>query len=371
MRILITGSDGFIGKNLVTRLKRNKNIELDFFVSGDTDPNLKKSVKAADQIVHLAGSNRPNHEDDFTKINTHLTKKITELLSQPDCNCKRIIFSSTTKAEENTSYGVSKLNAEIELNKLVKSNTEIQVSNIRFPGVFGKWSKPNYNSVVATFSYNIINDIPINIHDQNAVISLLYIDDAINIIENELFQNYKRGFHDVKVKKIHNISVGALAKTLQEFKELRSSKNIFDLSDHFKKVLYSTFISFYKENDFFYSFETHEDERGIFSEFLKSSSFGQISYFTINPGKIRGNHYHDTKTEKFLVLSGELEFKFKSIISNDVFTKSVSEKDNLVIESIPGWQHAIENKSKSMAICLVWANEMFDNENPDTFFHKL
>ena len=371
MRILVTGSDGFIGKNLVTRLKRNKNIELDFFVSGGTTSNFERSVKAADQIVHLAGSNRPDDEDDFKKINTILTKKITTLLNQPDCNCKRIIFSSTTKAEENSSYGISKLNAEIELNELTKSNTEIQVSNIRFPGIFGKWSKPNYNSVVATFSHNIINGIPIDIHDQNAVISLLYIDDAINIIEKELSQNFKRGFHNVKIKKIHNISVGSLAKMLQEFKELRTSKKIFDLSDHFKKALYSTFISFYKENDFFYGYETHEDERGIFSEFLKSSSFGQISYFTVNPGKIRGNHYHHTKTEKFLVLSGKLDFKFKSIISNDVFIKSISDKDNLVIESIPGWQHSIENKSKSKAICLVWANEMFDNENPDTFVEKI
>ena len=175
--------------------------------------------------------------------------------------------------------------------------------------------KPNYNSVVATFSHNIIHNQPIDIHDPNIIINLLYIDDAVDLIE-ELFEKHKKGFHNIEINNTYDISVGELAKTLQEFKKLRNTKEMFNLRDYFKKALYSTFISFYSENDFFYRTEIHKDKRGIFSEFLKSPFFGQTSYFTVNPGKIRGNHYHHIKTEKFLVLSGKLDFTFKSIISD-------------------------------------------------------
>ena len=370
MRVLITGSNGFVGKNLVSNLKQKDGIELDFFVNGDPLSKLQKSVEASDLIVHLAAANRPHHEDDFKKVNIDLTKAISDLLISGDCRCKRVIFSSTIKADDISTYGASKLEAETILAKLAKSNSKIQISNLRFPGIFGKWSKPNYNSVVATFSHNIINDLPINIHDPDSIISLLYIDDAVSLIEKELFQEHKTGFHNIEIKNTHEISVGDLAKILKNFRKIRTSKKMFNLNDYFHKALYSTFISFYSKNDFFYKSEINEDERGVFAEFLKSPFFGQMSHFTVNPGKIRGNHYHHTKTEKFLVLRGELEFTFKSIISDEVFTKSISDMDNLVIESIPGWQHSIENKSNSIAICLVWANEMFDNEKPDTFAEK-
>ena len=207
---------------------------------------------------------------------------------------------------------------KLSLHKLAKSNSEIQISNIRFPGVFGKWSRPDYNSVVATFSHNIINDLPINIHDPNTKINLLYIDDAINIIEREIYKDHKRGFHNVEIKNIHNISVGELAKVLQEFKELRTTKKIFDLSNNFKKHFTRLLLVSIKKMIFFMIL-TLMKTRGVFSEFLKSSSFGQISYFTVNPGKVRGNHFHHTKTEKFVVLSGKLDFNFKSIISDKVF----------------------------------------------------
>ena len=200
MRVLITGSDGFIGKNLVSRLKQNRSIALDCFVKGDSLSKLQESVQASNLIVHLAAANRPDHEDEFKKTNIDLTKSIAELLTIEDCKCKRLIFSSTTKVEENSSYGISKLKAENVLSKLAKRN-EIQISNLRFPGVFGKWSKPNYNSVVATFSHNIINDLPINVHNPNEMINLLYIDDALDFIEQELFQKHKKGFHNIKNQK--------------------------------------------------------------------------------------------------------------------------------------------------------------------------
>ena len=373
MSILITGSNGFIGKNLKHRLQE-ENIDFLTYDRGDNEDLLESLLKDTSYVVHLAGSNRPKNKKEYININDQLTLKITKILEKYN-NSAPIIHTSSTQIKNNNEYGNSKLSAEMHLEKLAKSNNNI-IHNFRLPNVFGKFCKPNYNSVVATFCFNIVNNIPINIHDPNKVINLVYIDDVINtfleLIKNNKSNNRK---NDVNINKTINpsyeINLSRLAETLLSFKESKNTHIIEKVGKGLERALYSTFISYYDPSQFSYSLKKHEDPRGVFVEMLKTKDSGQFSFFTCKPGMTRGGHYHHTKTEKFLVMRGKAKFRFKNICTLE-YSEIVSDANNpLIVETVPGWSHDITNIGKDDLYVMLWANEIFDEDRPDTIYYEV
>lgn len=362
--ILITGSNGFVARNLIFRLHEKKYKVIEFNRSNTTD-ELSKFINESHIIVHLAGVNRPKKLNEFNEVNINLTKLLLDLVKK---NKKKIpiIFASSIQAKLNNPYGWSKLEAE-KIFKKFSLNENHPIFIFRLPNIFGKWCKPNYNSVVATFCYNIINNKKIKINDPKKVLKLIHIDDVIDQLV-EAFKSKNKGFHLEEMTKVHEISLENLLKYLKEFKKSRSNLTIDNVGDGFLRLLYSTFLSYLQPHQFDYPLQSHKDQRGIFMEILKTKSSGQFSYFSIRPGEIRGRHYHHIKNEKFLILKGKVLFEFQHIDTKEKYKLLISEKDKRVVETIPGWMHTIINKSKKFeAILIVWANEVFNKKIPDTF----
>jgi UDP-2-acetamido-2,6-beta-L-arabino-hexul-4-ose reductase len=377
MRILITGSNGFIGKNLVSHLKKKDGIDIFHFNRGDSFDLLTFSLEEIDLIFHLAGENRPNSFDDFNTNNAVITKKLCDELQKKQKHIP-IIFSSTNHVlslkEESVSdiikaYGESKLSAESVLMEY-SQNTGASVVIYRFPGVFGKWCKPNYNSVVATFCHNISHQIAIKITDPNKTIKLVYVDDVIS----DFFLLLDKMPTGISFKRMHpeyEISLADLANVIANFKKSRKELNIDAVGVGFIRALYATYISYLPKEEFSYDLNSFEDKRGIFVEILKTQNSGQISYFTAKPGVTRGGHFHHTKIEKFLVIQGEALFRFRHIISNEYFEIIVKSDQPKIVETIPGWTHDITNIGKNDLISLLWANEVFNSDRPDTIFERV
>ena len=377
MRILITGSDGFIGKNLVSHLNKKDGIDIFHFNRGDSFDSLSFSLDEIDIIFHLAGENRPNSFDDFNINNAVLTKKLCDELQKKQKYIP-IIFSSTNHVlslEEKSvseivrAYGKSKLSAESILLEYAQ-NTSASVIIYRFPGVFGKWCKPNYNSVVATFCHNIAHQLSIEITDPDKVIKLVYVDDVISDFF-VLFEKIPAGISFKHIQPEYEISLGDLANVIVNFKKSRKELFIDAVGVGFIRALYATYISYLPEEEFSYDLEYFEDKRGIFVEILKTQNSGQISYFTAKPGVTRGGHFHHSKIEKFLVIQGEALFRFRHIILNDYFEIKVKADQPKIVETIPGWTHDITNIGKNDLISLLWANEVFDSDRPDTVFERV
>lgn len=368
MNILITGSKGFIGKNLKSHLILNSQYKITEFNRGDSINDLKEKIDSSNIIFHLAGENRTKNELDFDINNYQLTREISKLISNSN-NSKHLIFSSSTQVILDNPYGRSKLKAENEILSLCKNNSKHKVSIYRFPGVFGKWCKPNYNSVVATFCHALANNKPIEINDENTELELVYVDDLIKQLINSINDDNSRS-HFKDIESIHKISLGELAEKLKYFADSRENLYIETVGDGFEKVLYSTFISYLPSQKFVYNLNPNIDDRGVFVEYLKNKKVGQFSYLTSKPGVTRGNHFHHTKIEKFLVIKGNASFKFKSIDSGENFEVKTSGDKPQIVESIPGWAHYIENIGKEEMIVLLWANEIFDRDNPDTYSHE-
>jgi len=369
MKVLITGANGFVGQNLQVRLKEE---EIDFvtFVRNDSNEVLEEKIKDCDFIVHLAGVNRPKNESEFAEGNTDLTKRITSVLNQLNLKTP-VIYSSSIQAELDNPYGLSKKFAEDALNQLSQTNGN-SVYNYRLPNVFGKWCKPNYNSAVATFCYNTINDLPIQINDPEAVIKLVYIDDVVNEFVN-VIQCFSKGepVINAEVHPVYNITVGDLVKQLALFKESKSTHIIERVGTDLTRALYSTYISYFKPKAFSYGLTKHEDPRGVFVEMLKTKDSGQFSFFSAHPGITRGGHYHHTKNEKFLVIKGNAKFGFRHIVTNEFYELITSSDEPQVVETVPGWSHDITNIGDDEMFVMLWANEIFDPENPDTIYHKV
>jgi UDP-2-acetamido-2,6-beta-L-arabino-hexul-4-ose reductase len=366
MKILITGANGFIGKNLLFNLRNQDNLKI-FTIEKRINLNLlEKKVISSDLIFHLAGVNRGNSKDYFDKNNSILTKSICDILIRNNKKTK-IIFSSSIQANKKNYYGLSKKKSE-EILLSYKKKTGAQVLIYRLPNVFGKWSKPFYNSVIATFCWQILNDKKVNIRHPKKIIKFLYIDDLINDFLSKIsIKEFENSF--AEIKKTFSISLNDLANLIKNFK-----KKTFlikpDFSNDFTKNLYSTYLSFANKKNFSYKIKKLSDERGFFSEFLKNNSFGQISFFSILPNKTRGNHYHHSKIEKFIVINGKVRFNFVNIINKKKFSILSDENKNIVINTFPGWAHNIINISSKPAKILVWSNEIFDRNNPDTFLYK-
>jgi len=281
-----------------------------------------------------------------------------------------ILFASSTQAEKDNPYGKSKRAAEnILLDYQSRGCGNVYI--YRLPGVMGKWARPEYNSVVATFCHNIIHGLPIRIDDPDTPLSLVYIDDVTSDFIDKLLTlpSPTPGFE--KVGPQYEIKVGELAKILYEFKERRESSYVEDVGTGFMRALYSTFLSYYREEKFSYRIPFAVDDRGVFAEFLKTKNAGQVSFFTCRPGKTRGSHYHHTKTEKFIVIQGSAIFRFRNLLDGSIHEMSVSDKVPEVVESIPGWVHEITNPSSEKMIVMIWANEVFNEEKSDTFKAKV
>lgn len=367
MKVLITGSDGFIAKNLRLYLTERSDIELCLFSKKNVANDLFQIVKEVDFIFHLAGTNRPDDDSSYMTGNLELTQTLCEAIKQSKRKVQ-VVFSSSIRAGQDTGYGKSKYQAEVCLERLAQE-TECLVCILRLPNVFGKWSRPNYNSVVATFCYNISHDLPIDIHDKDYTLELIYIDDLVRHFS--LMLDSSELFLRTKIKPVYEISVGELANKLYEFKESRESGLLPDVGIGLDRALYATYLSFYDTEHFSYTLDVHVDSRGKFTEILKTQRSGQVSYFTAAPGVTRGGHYHHTKNEKFLVIHGEALFRFRHLITNDYYELWVKASDDRIVETVPGWAHDVTNVSKTELIVILWANEIFDKDNPDTYERKL
>ena len=369
MKVLVTGANGFVGQNLLVRLKEEE-IGLLTFLRSDSNEVLEQKINNCDFIVHLAGVNRPKNESEFAEGNTDLTKRITSVLDKLSLKTP-VIFSSSIQAELDNPYGLSKKFAEDALNQLSKTNGN-SVYNYRLPNVFGKWCKPNYNSAVATFCYNTINNLPININDPEAVINLVYIDDVVNEFIN-VIKCFSKGepVINAEVNPVYNITVGDLVKQLVAFKESKSTHIIERVGTDLTRALYSTYISYFKPKQFSYGLTKHEDPRGVFVEMLKTKDSGQFSFFSAHSGITRGGHYHHTKNEKFLVIKGKAKFGFRHIVTDEYYELFTSGDEPQVVETVPGWSHDITNIGDDEMFVMLWANEIFDPENPDTIYHKV
>lgn len=372
INVLITGADGFIGKNLTERFKQDvQRLNFQCFTRGQKYSELEQKIQKCDVIIHLAGVNRAEKEADFHKDNEELTEKLVDLVRLTNRKLK-IIFSSSIHAGTMSAYGRSKASAEDKLLTLQK-NKNINLAILRLPHVFGKWSKPNYNSVVATFCHNIIYEKPNKIDDPSAILKLLYIDD---LIEN-IYEFINTGEVDwpeniiIEDFPTHTINVGDLHERITMFHEDRCRLHVSNVGFGLERALYATYLSHLPSESFEYSVPKYADARGDFVEMLKTPCAGQVSYFTAEPGVVRGRHYHHSKSEKFLVVQGCAAFRFKQILNDEKHEILTNSAESKIVETVPGWAHEIENIGAERLIVLVWANEVFDHDKPDTFNFSL
>ena len=368
MKILVTGAAGFLGKNLIFNL-RNKGYEDIFeYTLGSTDEDLKKYTSECDFVFHLAGVNRPKDPKEFEEGNAGLTKKILVSLKQ-NGNRAPVLLSSSIQAGLNNDYGRSKRAAEEAVFEYGREE-DIPVYVYRFPNLFGKWSMPNYNPVIATFCHNIARGLPIRIDDREKVISLAYVDDVID----QFLRILKTGirippgeFVTFPPNLIYERKLGFIADRIESFKRSRENLMIPDMGDEFEKKLYSTYLSFLPENDFLYPLKPNTDERGSFTEFIKTPERGQVSVNVSHPGITKGQHWHNSKNEKFLVVKGRAAINFRKIGSEEVITYHVSGEKPEVVDIPTGYTHNIVNEGDTDLITVMWANEIFDPDRPDTF----
>lgn len=368
MRVLVTGSRGFIGTNLIVRLREINDTEVLQFPRGSSLEALSELVARADAIVHLAGENRPNDVANFALVNTELTKALCNTIQTTNRKIP-LILASSTQAELDNPYGQSKLAAEQIVDQFA-SDTGNPVVIYRLPGVFGKWCRPNYNSVVATFCHNIANELPIQINDPASSISLVYVDDVVAEFLNSL-NDMADGIRWGKVEPGYTITLGALAEQINAFKNCRTSLVSERVGTGLPRALYATYVSYLPCAKFAYDLPRFGDERGVFVEMLKTQDAGQFSYFTAHPGITRGGHYHHTKTEKFLVIKGKARFGFRHVVTNETFEIFTLGDIPQVVETVPGWTHDITNVGDDELVVMLWANEIFDRDRPDTISCKV
>ena len=369
MKILITGAKGFVGKNLVAEL-RNQGFSdlLEFDV--DSNPIILEDFAHKCQFVfHLAGVNRPENPEDFMKGNFGFTSQLLETLKKYN-NKAPILISSSIQAELDNLYGQSKKAGE-DLMFAYSKETNAPVYVYRLPNVFGKWCRPNYNSALATFCYNIANDKPIQVNDPNVLMNLVYVDDVVASFIDKLKKDTIGNNAYESVTPVHSIKLGDVVALIQNFKDSRLSLQLPDLGDAFTKKLYSTYLSYLPEDGFSYPLKMNVDSRGSFTEFLKTKERGQVSINISKPNITKGNHWHHTKNEKFLVVSGKGVIRFRRIDSSEIIEYFVSGEKLEVVDIPVGYTHNIENLGETDMVTVMWVNEIFDKEKPDTFYLPL
>lgn len=364
MKVLITGANGFVGQNLIAHLGERRDVDVLRFTRDDSLASLAGLVAQVDFIFHLAGVNRPQDPQEFQAGNTDLTRALCDAVKVSGRQVP-VLYTSSSQAELDNPYGSSKLAAEQALLDL-KSAHGSAVHLFRLPNVFGKWARPNYNSAVATFCNNIARDLPIQINDPKARINLVYIDDVvghfIDVMDGKL-----AGEPFVSVAPQYSITVGELSEQLAAFRDSRKTLITEPVGTGLVRALYSTYLSYLPPERFTYEVPKYGDPRGVFVEMLKTPNAGQFSYFTAHPGITRGGHYHHSKTEKFLVIKGKACFRFRHIVSGEFYELFTSGEQPEIVETVPGWTHDITNVADDEMIVLLWANEIFDREHPDTY----
>lgn len=366
MKILVTGSQGFVGKNLIAEL-RNRGYDNIFEYTRYTEESLlEEYTKECDFVYHLAGVNRPKDEKEFMEGNFGFTSELLELLKKHN-NKAPILITSSIQAERDNPYGKSKKAGEDLLFNYNKE-TGAKVLVYRLVNLFGKWSKPNYNSAVSTFCHNIARDIEIQVNDPEVNLSLSYIDDVVKEFINAMEGNPTIDEEFCVVPVIHSVRLGKVVELIKSFRDSRQDFFIPYMNDPLTKKLYSTYLSYLPEDKFSYELKMNLDSRGSFTEFVKSPERGQVSVSVSKPGITKGNHWHHTKNEKFLVVSGEGLIQFRKIDTDRIIEYRVSGEKLEVVDIPTGYTHNIINVGDTDLVTVMWANETFDPENPDTYF---
>lgn len=382
MKILITGAKGFVGKNLVEALKnvrdgkdKTRNLTGDitiFEYDIDTDPTLLDTyTKECDFVFHLAGVNRPKDEKEFMEGNFGFTSILLDSLKKNE-NKSPILITSSIQAALDNPYGISKKAGEDLIFEYGKEN-DVKTFVYRLPNVFGKWCRPNYNSAVATFCHNIAHDLPITVNDRSHMMTLVYIDDVVDELINALGDTENREGDYCKVPVEHKITLGEIADLLYSFKESRTNLSVPDMTEgSFSKKLYSTYLSYLDMNDFSYKLKMNTDARGSFTEIIRTIDRGQMSVNISKPGITKGQHWHNTKNEKFVVVKGHGLIQLRRIGSDEIVNYEVSGDEITVVDMIPGYTHNIINLSDTEdLVTLMWCNECFNPKKPDTYFEEV
>jgi UDP-2-acetamido-2,6-beta-L-arabino-hexul-4-ose reductase len=368
MRILITGSDGFIGKNLRIRLREAGHRDVVCITRASSFEDFNAGLATADFVFHLAGVNRPETDEEFTQGNVKFTERLCEALLASG-RSSSVVFASSTQATRNNCYGQSKLAAEAALLRYSRA-ARVPLFIFRLTNVFGKWARPNYNSVVATFCHNIPRGLPISVNDPAAKLRLIYIDDVVDAFLRCLTLSGSPGGF-AEAGPTYETTVGEVEEIIRSFSDSRSTLLTPAVGVGLRRALYATFVSYLPIALFSYKVPQHRDPRGSFAEVLKTPDCGQFSYFTAGPGVIRGEHYHHSKTEKFVVIQGTARFCFRQIETGEFHEIVVQGGEGTIVETVPGWAHDVTNIGSSELIVMLWANEIFDRARPDTIAMKV
>ena len=363
MKILVTGADGFIGKNLCVSLAEQAGFEVRPVVRATDPAALESKVAQADAVIHLAGVNRPQDPAEFAAGNADFTARLCQALLATGRPVP-VAFASSIQADRDNPYGLSKRAAEDHLRRYAEASGA-PVALYRLANVFGKWSRPDYNSAVATFCHNIARGLPIQVNDAAAPLRLVYIDDVVAELLRFL-ADPGTGVGLRQAGPVYATTVGELARQIEAFKDVRTSLVTERVGTGLVRALYATYVSFLPPQAFSYGVPKYGDARGVFVEMLKTPDCGQFSFFTAHPGITRGGHYHHTKTEKFLVIKGVARYRFRHLVTDEVFELDSTGDEPLVVETIPGWAHDITNIGDDELVVMLWANEIFDRQNPDT-----
>lgn len=371
MPIVITGADGFIGKNLSLRLAESGHAGVVGITSATPPQAVQQALAAADFVFHLGGVNRPQDPADFAIGNAGLTQTVCDALATAK-NQVPVLLASSTQALQDNPYGRSKLAAEDAV-RGYGAATGAPVHIFRLPNVFGKWCRPNYNSAVATFCHNIARGLPIQVNDPAAPVTLVYVDDVmerfVQLLGGADAAAGPDGFATVAPQ--YSTTVGELARQIEAFGEVRRSLVTERVGEGLVRALYATYVSYLPTEAFSYVVPRYGDQRGVFVEMLKTRDSGQFSFFTAHPGITRGGHYHHSKTEKFLVIKGRARFKFHHILTGETYQLDTDDTGSVVVETIPGWAHDITNIGEDEMVVMLWANENFDRAKPDTIVSKV
>lgn len=371
MKVLITGANGFLGKNLRLHLAERNDLEVVCFTREHSVEDLPELLERVDFVFHLAGINRPQDPAEFAAGNTDLTVALCKAVAgvaEASGRKVPVVFTSSTQAALSNPYGASKRAAEDALFALQRQHS-VPVHVFRLPNVFGKWCKPNYNSAVATFCHNVARDLPIKVNDPAAPLTLAYVDDVLQSVIQLMDGAYAsvdaNGFAIVSSQ--YTTTVGEVVSLIQAFKGNRQTLLAERVGTGLVRALYATYVSYLPTEAFTYTVQMYGDPRGVFAEMLKTPDCGQFSYFTAHPGVTRGGHYHHSKTEKFLVIKGQARFKFRHMHTGEAYELTTSGDKAEIVETVPGWTHDITNIGTDEMIVMLWANEVFDRQRPDTF----
>jgi len=369
MKILVTGSKGFIGKNLIYELRNQKYNDI-YEVDRETSLiYLENYCKDCDFVFHLAGVNRTKDEKIFFETNFGFTESILRLLKKHNNNSP-VMLASSIQAEIDNPYGASKKAGEDLLLKYgIQENVKVLI--YRFPNVFGKWCRPNYNSAVATFSHNIANNLPIHVNDPNTIMNLVYIDDLVQELIHALNGNENRINNFCYIEPVYKVSLGKIVESLHSFKESRENLSIPSTQDEFTKKLYANYLSYFPKDKLSYDLKMNKDHRGSFTEFIKTVDCGQVSINISKATIVKGNHWHHTKNEKFLVVYGKGVIRLRKIDESEIVEYHVSGDSLKVVDIPPGFTHNIENLGNTVMVTLMWANEKFNPDKPDTIYMEV